>query len=105
MVKQTNKKQRTTKKTAEQVATELHDYLVKLFIDTGVSGILHIPFLGTVTMCSDEASRLRLLEHAKLELNLDDIVRQKKAELWAMKRNRELRDSTIEKQEKPSYVG
>lgn len=79
--------------------------LERFFKSFSISGIVNIPGVGTVAMYTDESGKLKVLDHAKIELVYDDILRQKKAEIWAAEKlQKEMKLNDMGKDKIPKYV-
>lgn len=77
-------------KTDKQMKS-LMDEIERILAKLRVSGILYIPNYGTMSLFANETDKVRVLEHAKIEFLSQDLLNQKKAELWAQERfNKEL---------------
>lgn len=70
----------------------------------GISGILFFPEDGSISLFSDEQGRNKVLDHARLEMMADDIVRNQQAEMWAVKYMNMSKLSNNTKKE-ISYIG
>lgn len=91
-----------TKQLQNQENNKIVEMLGNLFQQEGINAILYIPTLGTVSFFNNSVSRLLVLEQAKAELLMDDILRQNKAESWI--RDKYFLQYQGQKQTTPSYI-
>ena len=63
-----------TKQLQNQENNKIVEMLGNLFQQEGINAILYIPTLGTVSFFNNSVSRLLVLEQAKAELLMDDIL-------------------------------
>ena len=86
----------------EELLDMMKDNIQKLFRANKLSGIIEIPGKGTFSIFKDEGSRLKILHHARIELNKLDIEIDQLAKRWVIEENGGYNE---EKKDKKAYIG
>lgn len=89
------KEQKLTKEKATKIIV---DNLNKLFKENGLSGIIEVPGAGTMGIFKDDGSKLKILNHAKIEEKKIELEMERTALNWLVN------EKSDEKKKIPNYV-
>jgi hypothetical protein len=84
---------------------DIMQYIESLFEECGISGIINIPGIGTITMYSNLEGKLKILEHVQVELKSEEILRELKSQSRAVdKLHRDNQEFNISSKNR-NYIG